>query len=377
VTDPADRDERFMRLALRQARRGRGRTYPNPHVGAVLVKNDRVVATGFHRAAGSDHAEVEALKRAGAEAAGCELFINLEPCNHHGLTGPCAEAVVLAGIKRVVVGMVDPNPLVNGRGLRRLRRAGIEVKHGVLERECCRENEAFFHFMTEGRPHVTFKTAVTLDGRVATRSGHARWVTGERARRAGHRMRAEHQAIVVGVGTVLADDPQLTCRGVAGGADPIRIVVDSDLRTPPRAQVVRAVERSRAPTWVVCTRRAAEQRAGRLRRAAAEIIPVGTKDGRVSIAGMLAALAKRKVISLLLEGGPTLAGSFWQARAVHRLVAFVAPKVLGDPAALPMLAGPAVERLGRAAQLEDLELRRVAPDVMLSARVRYAGKGAG
>jgi diaminohydroxyphosphoribosylaminopyrimidine deaminase/5-amino-6-(5-phosphoribosylamino)uracil reductase len=239
ASDKGPSEERFMRLAIRLARRGLGRTSPNPMVGAVLTRGEEVVGQGYHPRLGKEHAEIRAIRDAGDDVRGATLYVNLEPCNHHGRTGPCARAIVEAGIRRVVIGMKDPNPLVNGKGIAALRRRGVEVTTGVLEQECRRLNEAFVCYITEGRPFVTFKSAITLDGRVAARTGDSRWVTGEEARREGHRLRAAHDAIMVGVGTVLIDNPTLTCRGVRG-RDPVRVVVDSRLRTPPDAAVVTA-----------------------------------------------------------------------------------------------------------------------------------------
>jgi diaminohydroxyphosphoribosylaminopyrimidine deaminase / 5-amino-6-(5-phosphoribosylamino)uracil reductase len=362
-------DERFMRLTLRLAARARGRTSPNPLVGAVVVRGGRVVGRGHHCRAGMEHAEVVALRDAGAAARGAELYVNLEPCNHFGRTGPCAACIVNAGVRRVIVGMRDPNPLVDGKGIRALRRAGIAVTVGVLEDDCRELNEAFACYIVEGRPFVTLKSALTLDGRVATQGGDSRWVTGEPARLAGHVLRDSNDAIVVGVGTVLVDDPELTCR-VPRGRDPLRVVVDSRLRTPPTARVVAATRSSSAPTWIVTTTTAAERRSRRLEAAGARVVRVaGDGEGRVDVAEMLRALARCDVASVLLEGGPTLAGAFWRAGLVDRVVAFVAPMILGDPRARPMLLGDEVARLADARRLAGVRVRQLGPDVMISGRV--------
>src|SRR5574341_629007 len=218
-----DRDKRYMEMALRLASRGAGRTSPNPMVGAVLVRSGKVVATGYHRHAGSDHAEIVALKRAGKRARRATLYLNLEPCSHQGRTPPCALSLIRAGVRRVVVGMVDPNPLVSGKGIRKLRQAKIRVDVGLLERECRRLNEAFSKHITRRIPFVILKLAASLDGRIATASGDSRWVTGSAARRYVHHLRDQVDAVVVGAGTVLADDPRLTCR-LRGGRDPWRVV---------------------------------------------------------------------------------------------------------------------------------------------------------
>lgn len=365
-----------MRLALGLARRARGRTSPNPLVGALVVVGDQVVGRGYHRRLGSAHAEVEALRQAGPRARGAELFVNLEPCCHHGRTPPCVDAIVAAGVRRVVVGMVDPHPLVHGRGLRALRRAGVEVHCGTLGPECRVLNRAFVSCVTRGRPLVTLKAAITLDGRVAARGGDARWITGAPARAEAHRLRNTHDAVLVGLGTVQTDDPRLDCRGVRGGRDPLRVVVDSRLRTPPTAQVVQLARRSAAATWIVTTRRGAAD-AGRvqaLERAGATIIAVASQRGRVKLPALLALLAERGVGSLLVEGGPTLAGALWRERLVDELVCFIAPKLLGDAAALPLLQGVgAVARVAQAVALEAVRVRRLGRDVEVSGTVAWPG----
>lgn len=361
-----------MALALRLARRGRRTTNPNPMVGAVVVSGDEIVGRGFHQRAGQPHAELLALQQAGRRARGGELIINLEPCCHQGRTPPCTEAIIAAGIRRAVVGMIDPDPRVNGRGVEALRAAGIEVVVGVRGQQCVALNEAFAHHVTHRRPLVTLKSAITLDGRVATRSGHSRWVTGESARRRGHRLRDRHDAIVVGVGTVLADDPQLTCRGVPGGRDPVRVVVDSRLRTTPDARVVRATAGSEAPTWLITSSGSDPRRVEAMRAAGAEVLEVeSTADGGddLDLHAVLRELSRRSILSVLVEGGPRLAGAFWRAQLVDRMVLFIAPKVIGDSQALPMIDGPAVATLDQARDLRDVKVGRAGEDLVVEGRV--------
>lgn len=368
-----DQDRRFMAEALGLARRGVGRTSPNPMVGAVVVQRGEVVGRGYHRRAGAAHAEVVALSKAGVRAKGAVLYVNLEPCCHHGRTPPCTEAIVASGVRRVVVGMVDPNPLVNGKGVGRLRRAGIEVSTRLMTPESRTLNEGFWLAMKEQRPRVTFKAALTLDGRVATRSGSSRWVSGPESRQLAHRFRSEHDAILVGVGTVLADDPRLTCRGVRGGRDPLRVVVDSRLRTPVRAALVRLTAESSAPTWIFTTRAAPPRRALALQRAGVEVIRVAARRQRVDVKAMLAELARRGVHNLLLEGGPTLAGSLWRAQTIDRVAWFMAPRVLGDPQALPAMWGQPVAKMADARTLGDVSVRRLGQDVLIDGRLRWRG----
>lgn len=369
-TSRQQRDERYLREALRLARRGLGRTSPNPLVGAVVVNKGEIVGRGYHRRAGTPHAEIHALVAAGKAARGGELYVNLEPCSHEGRTPPCADAIIAAGIRTVVVGMIDPNPLVDGRGVERLRAAGITVRTGVLQAECEALNAAFALFMRQRRPQVTLKSAITLDGHVATRSGHARWVSGPESRRLGHRLRDQHDAILVGSGTVLADDPQLDCREVRG-RDPVRVVFDSQLRTPVDARLVTLTATSKAPTWIVTGPRASARKAKELEAAGAQVLRVPTQRGRVDVAAALALLAERGIVSLLVEGGPTLAGALWQAQLVDRLVTFVAPKLLADPAALPMIAGAACPRMDGAVPLADIALTRAGADIVIRGRVDW------
>ncbi len=364
-----DRDEYYMGLALKLAARGKGRTSPNPMVGAVIVKRRQVIGKGYHRRAGSDHAEPMALKAAGAKARGADLYVTLEPCAHFGRTGPCTKGIIAAGIRRVVVGMKDPNPLVNGKGIRALRRAGLEVVTGVLEEKCRTLNEAFLCAISQKRPHVTFKTAITLDGRVAARTGDSRWVTGEAARREGHRLRNTRDAIIVGVGTVLLDDPQLTCRGIRGGKDPVRVVVDSRLRTPPEAKIIQATADSPSPTWIFCTPRPSKRKALALEEAGARVFRVDTQARQVELKAMLKTLMDHSLISLLLEGGPTLAGTFWREGLIDRVIAFLAPKVIGDPQAMPMIRGQPALTMAEATSLSDVQIARLGPDIMVSGKI--------
>lgn len=347
----------FMRLALREARRGVGRTSPNPAVGAVLVKGGRVVARGHHARAGGPHAEVVAIRRAGSRARGADLYTTLEPCDHWGKTPPCTRAVLGAGVRRVFVGSRDPNPIVDGRGIARLRRAGVAVVRDVLRDECDAVNAHWFRFITAGRPHVTLKAAVTLDGKIATRTGDSRWVTGPEARREGHRLRDRADAVLVGAGTARADDPRLTVR-IPGGRDPVRVVLDARLSLPPRLRLFR--QRSSAPTIVAYVRGRPRQR-----RPGVEYLRCRGSKGRVDLDDLLAKLAARGVTSLLVEGGAEVHRSFLDAGLVDRVVLFVAPKIAGADG-LSFVAGPGAARMSRALALSRVEVRRAGQDVVIS-----------
>jgi diaminohydroxyphosphoribosylaminopyrimidine deaminase/5-amino-6-(5-phosphoribosylamino)uracil reductase len=349
--------EPFMRVAVQEAEKGLGRTSPNPAVGAVVVRDGRVVSRGHHARAGGPHAEVVALRGAGARARGADLYITLEPCDHWGKTPPCSIAILEAGIRRVFVGSRDPNPLVNGRGIARLRRAGVEVVLDVLRDACDALNAPWFHFIRTGRPFVTLKVALTLDGRIATSSGDSRWVTGAEARAEVHRMRDRTDAILVGAGTARADDPRLTTR-LPGrrGHDPIRIVLDSRRRALPR-DLALFRGGSSAPTLLATTRRTVRVPAG------VEVLRCGGGP-RVDLDDLLSKLAMRGITHLLVEGGAATHRSFLESGAVDRVVAFVAPKILGGGRA--WLDGPGPDRMAEALSLRDVEVRRVGGDLMVT-----------
>jgi diaminohydroxyphosphoribosylaminopyrimidine deaminase/5-amino-6-(5-phosphoribosylamino)uracil reductase len=337
--DPDVADRAWMARALELGREGR--PSPNPHVGAVVVKEGRIVGEGKHERAGGDHAEVDALKRAGAEAAGASLYVTLEPCNHRGRTPPCVDAIIAAGVARVVIGCADPNPHVQGGGVARLRAAGIEVKEGVCEVEAARLIAAWSKFITQGLPYVSLKLALSLDGRIATRSGASKWVTGPEARALVHMLRSRHDAVAVGIGTALADDPRLTVRD-ASGVSPTRVVFDTKLRLPPHSRLVEtAVE---VPTWVVCSADAPTQNEEALQSRGVEVLRVASSaEGRLDAAASLRLLAARGVVTLMVEGGAELAGSILAGRLADELHAFVAPILLGPrgrPGAVDW-AGPA------------------------------------
>jgi diaminohydroxyphosphoribosylaminopyrimidine deaminase/5-amino-6-(5-phosphoribosylamino)uracil reductase len=357
---------RLMRRALRLAARGLGRTSPNPVVGALVVQHGRVLATGYHRRAGLDHAEVAALRKLGGRAPGADLYVTLEPCDHHGRTPPCTQTVIDAGVRRVFVGMRDPHPLVNGRGIARLRRAGLEVIVGVAEEECRRLNESFVCVHEHGRPFVAWKAAVTLDGRIATRRGDARWVTGAAARAIGHELRDTYDAILVGARTVSVDDPRLTTRlGRGRGRDPVRVVVDGGLRTPPTARLLRSG--SAAPTIIAGTRGAPSARQRRLVRAGAEVLMLPGR-GAVRPRALLGALLRRGILSVLIEGGGETAAPFFAAGLVDKVVLFVAPKLLGGDG-VPAIGPLGLRRMEQAIRLEGLAYRRVGEDAMITGYV--------
>jgi diaminohydroxyphosphoribosylaminopyrimidine deaminase/5-amino-6-(5-phosphoribosylamino)uracil reductase len=335
-----------MAAALALARRGLGRTWPNPNVGCVIVKDGRVRGRGWTQPGGRPHAETEALARAGAAAAGATAYVSLEPCAHQGETGPCADALIAAGVARVVVAIADPDPRVSGAGLRQLAAAGVAVTTGVASEEAAELNAGFLLRIREGRPLVTLKLATTLDGRIATRSGESRWITGEAARRRAHALRADHDAVLVGIGTALADDPMLTCRlpGL-GHRSPIRVVLDGQLRLPREWQVV-ATARS-IPTWVV-TQEGAGGRGGVLRERGVEVIEVPTQGGgSLDLVSVMRALGGRGLTRVLCEGGSRVAAGLLRAGLVDRVAWFRAPSIIGGDG-LPAALGLEVDRLDQA-----------------------------
>lgn len=360
-------DARFMARAVELARRGLGRTSPNPPVGAVVVRDGRIVGEGWHRRAGGPHAEVVALRHAGAAARGATLYVTLEPCSHFGRTPPCATAVIAARLRRVVVAVGDPNPRVRGRGLRALRAAGVRVDVGVLATEAGAVSAWFRHAVVRRRPYVILKLAASLDGRIATATGDARWVSGAPARRWVHELRNRVDAVMVGAGTVLADDPALTCR-LRGGRDPLRVIVDGRLRVSADARVFR--QRSTAPTVVATTEAASSARRRAIARTGAEILVLPGRAGRLRIPALLAALAARGVVSVLLEGGGDVAASALRDRAVDRILVVSAPLLIGGDGR-PMLGGLGVRRLARAPRLRDVRITRLGDDVLWDAAVQY------
>jgi diaminohydroxyphosphoribosylaminopyrimidine deaminase/5-amino-6-(5-phosphoribosylamino)uracil reductase len=359
-------DERFMDEALELAARGRGLVSPNPLVGAVVVADGQVVGRGWHEGPGKPHAEVVGLAEAGERARGATLYTSLEPCDHHGRTPPCSIAAIDAGVRRVVAALIDPNPVVDGSGIRRLREAGLDVTVGVREAEASRTNEAFFTHVRTGLPFVTLKMASTLDGKVAARDGSSRWITGKESRADVHRMRAASDAIVVGAGTAVLDDPQLTVRDPEYRGRPVlRVVVDGSGRLPADARVFS----DDAPTLVATTESAPQSRRDEWREGGAEVVVYDSSDGRVPLGPVLADLGKRSVQSALLEGGPTLAWSAVRDGLVDRMVVYLAPKVVGGAASPAMLMGEGVPSMPDAIDLDITDVIRVGNDLKVEADV--------
>ena len=362
-------DEGWMRRALRLAEKGRGRTSPNPMVGAVLVKDGKAVGEGYHVKAGEPHAEIVALRQAGEEARETTLYLNLEPCTHFGKTPPCTPAVIEAGVKRVVIGMEDPNPLVQGKGVEKLRIAGLNVEVGVLEKACRRLNEAFCKYIVRKEPFVTLKVAATLDGKIATRDGDSKWISGEASRRLVHRLRDRMDGVLVGIGTVLKDDPELTAR-VKGGRNPYRIVLDSHLKIPEDAKVVKSFP---PKTVIATTEMAPKDKMERLEQRGVRILLLDSKGGRVNLKACLSKLGEMEMMSLLVEGGSQVNGSFLDEGLIDKLLFFLSPRLIGDNQALGIFGGRGVASLKEAFSLQGLRARRIGEDMLLEG---YVGKPA-
>jgi diaminohydroxyphosphoribosylaminopyrimidine deaminase/5-amino-6-(5-phosphoribosylamino)uracil reductase len=365
-------DREYMAQAVRLARRGIYSTHPNPNVGCVIVAQGTVVGSGWHQRAGGPHAEVYALRQAGESARGAVVYLTLEPCSHHGRTPPCADALVHAGVGRVVVAMQDPNPLVAGQGLQRLAAAGVKVESGLLEDEARALNPGFLSRMQRGRPWVRVKLASSLDGRTAMASGESKWITAEPARRDVQRLRARSSAIVTGIGTVKADDPSLNVRleaqqlmGVEPVRQPLRVVMDTHLAMPRQAQML-----SLPGDTLVVTAERDSKRWRALQEAGAEVVAIDTRQGRLEPEAVLKLLAERQVNEVLLECGARLAGAFLAAKLVDELVLYLAPHLMGD-SARGLFHLPALQQMRDRVELEWRDVRQVGDALRVTARPHY------
>lgn len=357
-------DHDFMAAALRLAERGLGRVAPNPSVGCIVVREGRVVGRGWTQPGGRPHGETEALRRAGAAAEGATVYVSLEPCAHWGKTPPCTDALVAARIARAVVSCEDPDPRVSGRGLQQLRDAGIVVEVGLMAEEACELNRGFFLRLTEKRPLVTLKLATSLDGRIATPGGESKWITGQAARARAHLLRASHDAVLVGAGTALADDPQLDVRlpGLAS-CSPVRVLLDGRLQTPATHRLIAQADRQ--PTWLFTRVDAPQERIGALRDAGVDVVmlKVGAEQQQIDLQAVTEALAERGITRLLVEGGGQVAAAFLRAGLVDRLAWFQAGKLIGGDG-LPAVAGFGRDRLADVPGFDLERLERLGPDLL-------------
>ncbi len=366
----SDPDIFFMKKALRLAVKGAGMTSPNPLVGAVVVNGSVTTGQGYHRELGGPHAEVNAIADAGSTARGGVLYVTLEPCNHYGHTAPCTKAILEAGIARVVFGMGDPNPDVAGGGAEALRRAGLEVRGGVLERECRQINQPFIKYVTGGLPYVTLKSAATLDGFIATSAGDSKWITGEAARGFAHLIRSRVDGVLVGIGTVMADDPLLTARpaGKKKYRQPVRIVLDTGLRISPGSQLVQTA--SISPVWVVCGRDAPASSEKELSEAGVRVLRLAAPNGAIEVEGLLEELGRNRLSHLLVEGGGHVLGSFIESGHADAFFFFYAPKILGrsrrgfDAGRRPRL------KISDCIKAHGLNAKKLGEDLLVAGRLR-------
>ena len=363
--------EEYMRRALELARKGEGHTSPNPMVGCVVVKDGRIISEGYHEKYGEFHAERNALTRCTEDTAGADLYVTLEPCCHQGKTPPCTDIIIEKKIARVFVGSMDSNPLVAGKGVQILRDHGIYVETGILEEECLKLNEVFYHYITTKTPFVVMKYAMTLDGKIACATGDAKWVTGEIARTQVHRMRGRYRGIMVGIGTVLADDPMLNCR-VEGGVDPVRIICDSNLHIPTESQIVKTA--SDIETIVACSQEALEserkqEKIRRLKEAGIQIIGTEGAHG-VNLVELMKKLGGQNIDSILLEGGGTLNASALEDGIVNKVYAYIAGKLIGGMDARSPVEGMGIDRMADAITLQNMEIEKLGDDFCIVGYVK-------
>jgi diaminohydroxyphosphoribosylaminopyrimidine deaminase / 5-amino-6-(5-phosphoribosylamino)uracil reductase len=351
-----------MKLALELAKGTIGQTSPNPVVGAVLVNDNQIVGMGAHLKAGEPHAEVHAIHMAGEKAAGGTLYVTLEPCSHYGKTPPCSDLVIKTGIKKVFVATTDPNPRVAGTGIDRMKKAGIEVEVGLLQSEARELNNVFFYNILTGLPFVTLKTAVSLDGKTATVTGESKWITGEEARMDVHHWRHKHDAILVGINTVLKDNPSLTTRLPAGGKNPIRIILDTHLRTPKDANVITD---QRAPTWIITGTSILPEQEETFKSAGIEIIKMPST--KINIKQLLKVLGERGITSLFVEGGAEVHGSFLKEHAFQQVLTYIAPTLIGGQTAPTSFAGSGFEKMTDAVSLTIKEVKKIGNDLLVIA----------
>lgn len=358
--------ELYMKKALELAEKGRGMVSPNPMVGAVIVKDNRIIGEGYHERCGCNHAEVNAFNNAIEDVEGATMYVTLEPCSHYGRTPPCVERIIGMKIGKVIIGTLDPNPLVSGRGVSKLKEAGVEVEVGVLEGECKMKNEIFMKYIIDKTPFVIMKGAMSLDGKIATKTGESRWITGDKAREQVHKLRSELTGIMVGVNTVIMDDPELTCR-IEGGNNPIRIIVDSSLRIPKESKIVKTSNQVR--TILATTKKAKEKDKIKLKDRGIEILETKSKDGKVDLKELVIKLGSLGVDSILLEGGGELNYSALKSGIVDKVQMYIAPKIVGGSLAKGPVSGEGIELLSDAIMIRSLRTKVFGEDILIEGYV--------
>ncbi|MDD5669447.1 MAG: bifunctional diaminohydroxyphosphoribosylaminopyrimidine deaminase/5-amino-6-(5-phosphoribosylamino)uracil reductase RibD [Candidatus Omnitrophica bacterium] len=361
-------DAYYMKRAAALAVRARGMTSPNPMVGAVVVKNNRIIGKGYHHRAGTAHAEILALEQAGEEARGASLYVTLEPCTHFGRTPPCVDKIIQSGIHEIIIGMIDPNPVNNGKGVDVLKRCGIKVRVGVIEDELFALNKSFIKYITTGMPFVTVKVAQSLDGKIATRTGESQWITTDKSRVYSHRIRAYYDGIMVGVNTVLRDNPKLDAW--FSKKQPVKIIVDSQLSTPQVSNIFSGSSKVILVKVAVPPGQETENRNILARKAA--ILEVQGKNGQVNLKDMLRKLAKMEITNIFVEGGGTLIGSLFDEGLVDHVLFFISPKIIGGKESLGSVMGKGIDRLDKAVKIDDIKITRFGEDILIEGDVKKA-----
>lgn len=358
--------EEYMRRAIHLAQKGCGYTNPNPMVGAVIVKDGKIIGEGYHEKIGGLHAERNALKNCTEDPKGAEIYVTLEPCCHYGKTPPCTQALIEAGIKKVYVGNTDPNPKVDGGGIKILKEHGVEVETGILSEECRQINDIFFHYIQNEIPYIALKYAMTLDGKIATATGESKWITGETAREHVHKLRHRYAAIMAGIGTVLADDPMLNAR-IENGNDPIRVICDSNLRIPEDSQIVKTAKQIKT---IIATVSDDEEKIKRLEENGCQIIKNAPQNGKVDVKELLKQLRTMEIDSVLVEGGGILNESLIQNGCVHKVYAYIAPKLFGGEKAKTPVEGEGIHKISDAVIFDELKATPLGRDILLEGKVK-------
>jgi len=362
-----------MKKAIALAKKGKGYTNPNPMVGAVIVKNGQIIGEGYHERYGEAHAEVNAFNHCSIDPKGATMYVTLEPCAHHGNTPPCAEKIVEKKIKKVVIGLVDPNPLVNHKGIEILRNAGIEVITGVLSEEIKEINEIFYHFIQKKTPYIIMKTAMSLDGKIATKTGDSKWISNEKARYFGHELRHEVSGILVGINTVLADDPSLTTRlKDKEGKDPHRIILDSTLKIPLDSKILKLT--SNAKTFIATTEKASKEKIARLKSLGIHVISIQSKNNQVDLQSLMKILGAHQIDSLLIEGGGTVNFSFLENNLVHKLYTFIAPIIIGGKEAKTPVSGEGISSISDAIHLSSFKTQLIDNNILIIGKLKSGGE---
>ena len=360
-------DEKFMKRALELAKKGEGKVNPNPLVGALIVKNNKIIGEGYHEVYGGNHAEINAIKNSKESLGGATIYVTLEPCHHYGKTPPCVESIIKHGFSKVFIGQIDPNPLVAGKSIEKLKKAGIEVKVGVLEEECIKLNEVFNKYILSNEPYVLLKAAMSLDGKIATTSGESMWITGEISRENLHKLRNKYSAIMVGVNTVIKDNPSLTCR-VPNGRNPIRIIVDSKIRIPLDSRVLDISNESRC--LIATTEKASKDKIKQLKDRGIEVLILQDKDERVDIRKLIEELGRLKIDGVLLEGGGTLNFSFLEAGLVDKVEFYIAPKIIGGDKAKTPVEGVGIGVLSETFNIKNISTKFLGEDLLIEGYLR-------